>query len=149
MEHLPDYARLFAKFDDLLRPNGRLYMDFAAGRKKFQVSSFTYRYVFPGDHTPVVVPDLLAAANARAFEPIALHNDRHSYYLTLQAWARNLEAAHDELAARFGERTYRLFQMYLWGGAHQLQRDGILESYRIVFQKSLGSPSSEIGLDPL
>jgi cyclopropane-fatty-acyl-phospholipid synthase len=147
MEHLPDYRRLFAKFDELLRPNGRLYMDFAAGRKKFHVSSFTYRYVFPGDHTPVVVPDLLAAANATRFEPIAIHNDRHAYYLTLQAWARNLEAARDELARRFGERTYRLFQMYLWGGAHQMQRDGTLESYRMVFQKSLGSPSSEIGLD--
>ena len=149
MEHLPDYRRLFAKFDELLRPNGRLYMDFAAGRQKFAVSSFTYRYVFPGDHTPVVVPDLLAAANATRFEPIAIHNDRHAYYLTLQAWARNLEAAHDELAPRFGERTYRLFQMYLWGGAHQMQRDGTLESYRIVFQKSLGSPSTEIGLEQL
>jgi hypothetical protein len=57
--------------------------------------------------------------------------------------ARNLEVAHDELARRFGERTYRLFQMYLWGGAHQMQRDRTLESYRIVFQKSLGSPSTE------
>jgi len=34
--------------DELLRPNGRLYMDFVAGRRKFAVSSFTYWYVFPG-----------------------------------------------------------------------------------------------------
>jgi hypothetical protein len=30
-----------------------------------------------------------------------------------------------------------------------MQRDGRLESYRMVFQKSLGSPSGEIGLEPL
>ena len=36
-------------------------MDFAAGRKKFDVSAFTHRYVFPGDHTPVVLPELFAA----------------------------------------------------------------------------------------
>ena len=56
-------------------------MDFAAGRKKFDVSAFTYRYVFPGDHTPVVLPELFAAVNRTGLEPVALHNDRHSYYL--------------------------------------------------------------------
>jgi len=146
MEHLPHYKRLFAQFDRLLRTGGRLYMDFASNRRKFNVSSFTYRYVFPGSHTPVVMPDLLAAANSTAFETIAVHNDRHSYFLTLQQWARNLEAAHDELARRYGERTCRLFQLYLWGCAHQFRRDGALESYRVVFQKAYGSPSTEIGL---
>ena len=147
MEHLPAYRRLFARFDRLLKTGGRLYMDFAANRRKFNVSSFTYRYVFPGSHTPVVMPGLLAAANATPFETLAVHNDRHSYFLTLQQWARNLEAAHDELARRYGERTYRLFQLYLWGCAHQFRRDGELESYRVVFQKAHGSPSTEIGLN--
>jgi cyclopropane-fatty-acyl-phospholipid synthase len=146
MEHLPDYKRLFAQFSRLLRSGGRLYMDFAANRRKFNVSSFTYRYVFPGSHTPVVMPQLLTAANRTRFEPIAVHNDRHSYFLTLQQWARNLEAAHDQLVRRYGKRTYRLFQLYLWGCAHQFQRDGELESYRVVFQKSHGGPSAEIGL---
>lgn len=146
MEHLPAYRRLFTVFDRLIKPGGRLYMDFAANRTKFNVSSFTYRYVFPGSHTPVVLPDLLAAANRTAFEPIALHNDRHSYFLTLQAWARNLEAGRAELVTRYGERTWRLFQLYLWGSAHQFQRDGQLESYRVVFQKAHGAPSAGIGL---
>ena len=146
MEHLPDYERLFRRFERLLKPNGRVYMDFAANRKKFRVRSFTYRYVFPGNHTPVVLPDLLEAANKTAFEPIAIHNDRHSYYLTLRAWARNLEAAREKLSAAFGERTFRLFQMYIWGCAHQMRKTGTLESYRAVFQKSAGTPSESIGV---
>jgi len=145
MEHLPDYPALFQRFDMLLEPGGRVYMDFAAGRKKFDVSAFTYRYVFPGDHTPVVLPELFAAANQTALEPVALHNDRHSYYLTLQAWARNLEAAKRELVGRYGERVFRLFQIYLWAGAH-LHRDGGLEAYRAVFEKGKNLPSAEIGL---
>jgi cyclopropane-fatty-acyl-phospholipid synthase len=145
MEHLPDYRRLFRKFEELLRWDGRLYMDFSANRTKFKVSTFTSRYVFPGNHTPVVVPDLLASANETSFEPIALHNDRHSYFLTLRSWARNLEAARSELVDRFGERTFRLFQLYLWAGAHQLHRDGRMESYRVAFQRSHGHCSGEIG----
>jgi cyclopropane-fatty-acyl-phospholipid synthase len=145
MEHLPDYRRLFRKFEELVHPNGWVYMDFSAVRTKFKVSTFTYRYVFPGNGSPVVLPDLLAAANRTSFEPIALHNDRHSYYLTLRDWARNLEAARAELVERFGERTVRLFRLYLWATAHQLHRDGGLESYRVVFQRSHGRSSAEIG----
>ncbi len=146
MEHLPDYGRLFAVFERLMKPGGRLYMDFAAMRESYKVGSFSYRYVFPGSHKPVNLPELMAAANRTCFEPIALHNDRHSYFLTLQGWARNLEASRDELLPKYGERTYRLFQMYLWGCARQLQRDGELESYRVLFQKAHGAPSAEIGL---
>jgi cyclopropane-fatty-acyl-phospholipid synthase len=145
MEHLPDYPELFARFNRLLTPVGRVYMDFAAGRQKYRVSSFTYRYVFEGNHTPVYLPGLFQAANENGFEPIALHNDRHSYYLTLQAWARNLEAARDVVLPIVGEHVYRLFRLYLWGGAHLLQRNGLLESYRVVFQRAAGRPSSEIG----
>ena len=79
------------------------------------------------------------------FEPVALHNDRHSYYLTLTAWARNLEGARRELCARYGERVFRLFQIYLWAGAH-LHRDGGLEAYRAVFQKARGRPSAGLGV---
>jgi len=145
MEHLPDYPRLFERFSRLLKPGGRVYMDFAAGSEKFRVSSFTYKYVFEGNHTPVYLPGLFKAAIANGFEPIAVHNDRHSYYLTLQAWARNLEAAHDSVRKIVSEQVYRLFHLYLWGGAHQLERSGSLESYRVVFQRAAGRPSSEIG----
>jgi cyclopropane-fatty-acyl-phospholipid synthase len=146
MEHLPNYRKLFARFSRLLKPGGRVYMDFAAADRKFDVSTFTYRYVFPGNHTPVFLPGLFGGAAAHGFEPIVLHNDRHSYYLTLQAWARNLESAHEAVLPIVGEEVYRLFRLYLWGCAYQLKHDGSLQSYRVVFQRSRGRPSSEIGL---
>jgi cyclopropane-fatty-acyl-phospholipid synthase len=145
MEHLPDYQKLFAQFRRLVKPGGRVYMDFCSNRSKFSVSSFTYNYVFPGNHTPVYMPGLLAGGNASGFEPVAIHNDRHSYYLTLAEWARRLEAARETVVPKFGERVFRLFQLYLWGCAQQLGNNGQLESYRVVFQRSHGRPSSEIG----
>jgi cyclopropane-fatty-acyl-phospholipid synthase len=145
MEHLPDYKKLFAQFRRLVKPGGRVYMDFCSNRTKFSVSSFTYNYVFPGNHTPVYMPGLLEGGNASGFEPVAIHNDRHSYYLTLATWARRLEAARETLVPKFGERVFRLFQLYLWGCAQQLGNNGQLESYRVVFQRSHGRPSSEIG----
>ena len=147
MEHLPDYESLYEQFDKLLKPNGRVYMDFVATRQKYNISTFTHQYVFQGNHSPVVLPELLAASNGRPFEIITVKNDRHSYYLTVKAWAERLEAKRSELVGAYGETTFRLFQLYLWSVAHCLNRDGSLESYRMVFQKSLNSPSTVIGVD--
>ena len=147
MEHLPDYDGLMQRFAALLKPNGRVYMDFSAVRRKYGISSVAYRYVFPGNHTPVFLPELLAAASRNPFEPIVVHNDRHSYFLTLQAWARNLQASRSALVALVGESTVRLFEIYLWATAHTLGANADLESYRVVFQKSVGHPSRDIGLE--
>jgi cyclopropane-fatty-acyl-phospholipid synthase len=146
MEHLPDYEKLMARFDGLVKPNGFVYMDFSAIRKKFNISSVVYRHVFPGNHSPVALADLLQAISRSSFEPIALCNDRHSYYLTLRAWALNLEAARGRLVETFGQRTFRLFQLYLWATAHDFGRTGALESYRLVLQKSTGHDSAYVGL---
>ena len=108
-------------------------------------STTAYRHVFPGNHTPVVLHELLAAANASSFEAVEVHNDRHSYFLTLAEWARRLESARAELVASYGQRTFRLFQLYLWATAHAMAV-GTLESYRVVIQRAVGSRSSEVGL---
>lgn len=146
MEHLPDYVRLFRRFSSLLEPGGFVYLDFVATRKKYRASEFTHRHVFEGNHSPVVMPELVAAANKEPFELRTVHNDRHSYYLTAKAWAERLEAARERIVGEFGERAFRLFQLYLWSVASCLHHDGDLESYRVVLQKSLGLPSTEVGL---
>ena len=141
MEHLPEYQRLMLHFNSLLAPGGYVYLDFVAARKKYAISTFTHRHIFPGDHTPVVMHELIAATNQVPFEIIAIHNDRHSYFLTVKAWAERLDAARGDLARKFGEKIVRSFQLYLWSVANCLYRDADLESYRVVLKKSIGLPS--------
>jgi len=85
--------------------------------------------------------ELIAASNAVPFEIIAIHNDRHSYFLTTKAWAERLDAARVELARKFSDTVVRSFQLYLWAVANCLYRDADLESYRVVLKKSIGLPS--------
>jgi cyclopropane-fatty-acyl-phospholipid synthase len=144
-EHLPDYPPLYRQLRKLLKPGGFIYQDFTAVRRKFAISSFTHRHVFPGRGSPVVLTELMAAANNEPFEIVAIHNDRHSYFLTVRDWARKLEAARQDISRRFGERTYRLFRLYLWATAHCL-REGELESYRLVLQQAEGLASNQVGL---
>jgi len=146
MEHLPHYRRFFAHAATLLRAHGRIYMDFAANRTKYRSSTFSHQHVFEGNHSLVHMPGLVNAVNGSPFEIVTIHNDRHSYFETLRAWARNLDAASDQLTARFGRRDIRLFRLYLWGTAHCMGPSGMIESYRVVLQKSAACDSRRLGL---
>ena len=62
---------------------------------------------------------------------LAVHNDRHSYFLTCKAWAENLEAARDEIIRRWGDALYRRFRIYLWGSAYAFLSHNA-EAFRVV-----------------
>ncbi|KAF0101504.1 MAG: cyclopropane-fatty-acyl-phospholipid synthase [bacterium] len=134
MEHLPDYPAVLRRFQSLLKPGGRVYLDASAFREKYVKPTFVSRYVFPGDHSYFCLHDFLAALARTPMEVLAVHNDRHSYYLTCKAWAENLEAARDEITRRWGETLYRRFRLYLWGSAHAFLNRG-MEAYRVLLER--------------
>lgn len=132
-EHLPDYPATLARYRRLLKPGGRIYLDACAAREKFPFSSFTYRFVFPGNATPLCLHDYLEAVAGSPFELLAVHNDRESYRFTCQRWAENLERNRAEIARRWGEPLFRRFQLYLWGCVDAFTRDAV-GAYRWVLR---------------
>lgn len=134
MEHLPDYPAVLQKFQQLLKPGGYVYMDASATREKYSKPTFISRYVFPGDHTLFCLHDFLASAAKTPLEVVAIHNDRHSYFLTCKAWAERLESARSEVISRWGEQLYRRFRIYLWGSAYAFL-DYKADAFRVVLQR--------------
>ena len=59
IEHLPDYERVLKKFDQLLKPGGRVFLDGSACQKKYELSTFMVRHIYPGNHSFLVLDDLL------------------------------------------------------------------------------------------
>lgn len=138
MEHLPDYRSVLRQFQRLLKPGGRVYLDASAFREKYSKPTFVSRYIFPGDHSYFCLHEFLAEAAGTKQEVLAVHNDRHNYYLTCKAWAEKLEASREEIINRWGEMLYRRFRLYLWGSAHAFLTHG-MDAYRVVLQKSEGA----------
>jgi cyclopropane-fatty-acyl-phospholipid synthase len=131
IEHLPDYAAVLAKFQTLVKPGGRVFLDGSACRKKFELSSFMVKYIYGGNHSFLVLDDLLNKLAKTPFEVEEIFSDRHSYFLTFQQWARNFDANREAVAEKFGEFNYRRFRLYLWGAAYEfLSRS--LDCYRMV-----------------
>ena len=60
-----------------------------------------------------------------------MFDDRVSYFLTFQQWARNFDQNRDAVVKQFGEFNYRRFRLYLWGAAYEfLSRS--LDCYRMI-----------------
>jgi len=134
MEHLPDYHAVVRRFRHLLRPGGRVYLDASSFRGKYSKPTFISRYVFPGNHRYFCLHDFLSKVAETKLELLSVHNDRYSYYLTCRQWARNLEAARDEIVARWGEKLYRIFRLYLWGSAHAFYHQN-MDAFRLVLER--------------
>jgi cyclopropane-fatty-acyl-phospholipid synthase len=138
-EHLPDYKTTLAKYAELLRPGGKVYLDALAMRRKHGISTFMKRYVYPGNSAPLLLHQYLKHVARSPFELISLVDDRHNYYLTCREWAKRLDARRDEIVARWGEPLYRRFRLFLWGSAAGFDT-GLVQAYRWVL-KMPGTPA--------
>lgn len=132
-EHLPDYAATLAQYERLLKPGGRVFLDACASRTKYPFSSFVLTHVWPGNATPLNLAGYLDEVARTPFELIYAQNDRTSYLLTTRHWAENLDRHRDEVIARWGERLYRRFRLYLWGCVHSFSTDDVT-AYRLLLE---------------
>ena len=88
--------------------------------------------------TSLCLHDFLRAVAQSPLEVLTVDNDRHNYFLTCKAWAENLEAAREDIIARWGETLYRRFRLYLWGSAQaQAFLSGGADTFRVVLERPL------------
>lgn len=130
-EHLPDYVRTLALYGSMLKPGGKVYLDASAKRKKYEVSSFLRKHIYPGNGSPMCLHEYLRAVAASPFQLEEVHDDRHSYALTAKHWAQRFDAAREEIERRWGRAQYRKFRLYLWGCYDSFKRDDV-QAYRVV-----------------
>lgn len=132
IEDLSDYRRVLQKLSGLIRPGGRVYLDFAACDDP--VSSFITKHIWPGTFRMVDMPQLIVCLSRSPFELIALHNDRRNYYLwSLGVFRRWVERKGDVLA-HVNEATWRMFQL-LYAGTAALMGSREATAYRMVLER--------------
>jgi cyclopropane-fatty-acyl-phospholipid synthase len=133
IEHLPNYARVLEKFLSLIKPGGLIFLDGSACTKKYELSSYMVKYIYGGNHSFLVLHDFLDKLAQTPLELLELFNDRQSYFLTFQQWARNFDRNREFVIEHFGEFNYRRFRLYLWGAAYEfLSRS--LDCYRMIIR---------------
>jgi cyclopropane-fatty-acyl-phospholipid synthase len=134
IEHIPYYKRFASRLYDVLKPNGRLYLDASAAIEKYDASDFTRRYIWPGAHSFLCLQDLIEELLFHGLDVVETKNETHDYMLTMRHWAERFEAHRDEIVAKWGEETFRIWRMYLWTGSYAFHEDS-LQAYHVVAQK--------------
>jgi len=125
-----DFDALLALFYRLLKPGG-LFMNHAivslhredtqpiSERVKARLwkrNAFIQKYVFP-EGKLVPIAHVVASAERVGFELRDVESLREHYAMTLRHWTGGLEAHSSEAIKIAGERTYRVWRLYMAGAA--------------------------------
>lgn len=121
----------------LLRPGG-VFLNHGISRivprdgfraKLLRQGSFLQRYVFPDAELPFL-HDMLDAALHAGLELRDVESLREHYVQTLRHWVARLEAQREAAVRSVGVETYRIWRLYMAGGAADFQRgrNGVYQS---------------------
>lgn len=142
IEHIPEYRKFFEHAWSCLKPGGLMYLDGSATKEKYSLSQFARRYVWQGNHSCMCLQDVVQEALYHGFSVAEVKEESHDYELTMLNWSRRIDLHRDEIIKRWGERLYRIFRLYLWGGVPAF-RDDQLQAYHLVVRRGEG-----LGLRP-
>jgi cyclopropane-fatty-acyl-phospholipid synthase len=143
IEHIPTYRRLCSRLWSVLREGGRLYVDASATREKYAASAFTRDHTWRGPHSCLALQEMIGELLYAGFDLRSVQQDSDDYRRTMQAWAERFDARGHMIVGRWGERAYRAFRLFLWGGADGFAC-GRLQAYTLVAER-LAQPGPRPG----
>ena len=135
IEDLSDYRVVMRQLSRWLKPGGRVYLDFAAERRRFDTHSFVTQHIWPGTFRMVFMPEFVEAVRESPFELMRVENDRRNYHV----WARQMYERwlrqRDEVVAQHGERLYRTFLLLFVAVSAMLDRPSHTSTaYRVLLE---------------
>ena len=107
------------------------------GRWLWKRDQFIDKYVFP-DAKLVALGSIVRSAESVGFEVRDIESLREHYTMTLRAWLRGLERRRAEALRLVGERTYRVWRLYMSAAAYGFRTAGIN-----IVQTLLSKPAAD------
>src|SRR5688500_6114827 len=140
-EHIPEDQQpaYFARAFQALEPRGLMMnhceVSTRTARRTYTIGEkfsrwlwkrdqFIDKYVFP-DAKLVSLATVIRAAEKVGFETRDVESLREHYALTLRAWIRGLEQRKAEAIRLVGERTYRVWKLYMSAAAYGFDSAGL------------------------
>lgn len=141
----------FGRIAQLLKPGGLVLNHGitlnAPGQRELGsgIGEFIDDYVFPGGEL-VHASQVVSEMSAQGLETADLESLRPHYARTLWSWVERLEANRQAAVAAVGEKTYRIWRIYMAGSAHAFER-GWMSVYQVLAGKphangALGLPAT-------
>ncbi|MCT4388046.1 class I SAM-dependent methyltransferase [Leuconostoc pseudomesenteroides] len=118
-------AAYFSKIDQLLVENGTALIHGITGQHKGAgVDAWINKYIFPGGYIPNLAENIDHIMDAHLqvddLEPLRRH-----YQKTLEIWTDNFHNVSESVISRYGERFYRMWDLYLQACAASFESGNI------------------------
>jgi len=118
-------AAYFSKVDQLLVENGTALIHGITGQHKGAgVDAWINKYIFPGGYIPNLAENIDHIMDAHLqvddLEPLRRH-----YQKTLEIWTDNFHDVSESVISRYGERFYRMWDLYLQACAASFESGNI------------------------
>jgi cyclopropane-fatty-acyl-phospholipid synthase len=141
LKNLPTY---FSIVHQVLKPGG-LFLNHGItsdepGWSRDVATKFINRHIFP-DGELDTISNIQQRMEDASFEIFDVEGLRPHYALTLRHWVNRLDAKREEVIHLVGDRTYRIWRLYMTGSAQQFEQ-GATGIYQILAErKQDGLPS--------
>ena len=97
---------------------------------------FMSKYIFPGADASIPPSDMLKALEKAGFQIQSMENISIHYSMTIHAWHRNWQKNRAEVLKAYGERWYRLWNLFLaW--SWRIAAQGTGQGFQVVAHKNL------------
>jgi len=127
----PHFSEYFRHTHRLLAPEG-VVLNHTCGRVTGPgfTDAWTRKYIFPGGYIPAL-SELVVESERAGLQVMDVEALRFHYSHTIAEWYKRADMHHDEIAAMYGERFFRMWQFYL-AGAEQSFRHGTMVNFQLV-----------------
>ncbi|HKA42950.1 MAG TPA: class I SAM-dependent methyltransferase [Burkholderiales bacterium] len=139
-KNLPKY---FGRIARLLKPGGLVLNHGitlnAPGQAELGsgIGEFIDDYVFPGGEL-VHISQVIGEMSEQGLESADVESLRPHYAKTLWSWVERLESSRETVIDIVGEKTYRIWRVYMAGSAYAFER-GWMSIYQVLAGKPLPS----------
>jgi cyclopropane-fatty-acyl-phospholipid synthase len=128
-----NYRTYMKTVDRCLKENGKFYLStIGSSTSSHCTNPWTDKYIFPNSMLPSMTQ--IGAAIEGLFAMEELRNWPDFYDKTLMAWWRNFQSSWASIAAKYGERFYRMWKFYLLSSAGCF-RARYLQVWQIVLSR--------------
>jgi cyclopropane-fatty-acyl-phospholipid synthase len=135
IEDLSDYRVVMRSLSRWLKPGGRVYLDFAAERRRFDTHSFVTQHIWPGTFRMVYMPEFVDAVRESPFELMRVDNDRRNYHIWSRVMYERWMRQRVEVVAEHGERLWRTFLLLFVSVAAMMdRRSHSATAYRVLLE---------------
>ncbi|MEO8180166.1 MAG: cyclopropane-fatty-acyl-phospholipid synthase family protein [Deltaproteobacteria bacterium] len=146
---IKNFQKFLLQVRSMLKDDGIFYLQIAGLRRAWQFEDlvwglFMAKYIFPGADASCPLGFVVSQAERAGFEIHRVENTGTHYGVTIAKWYQNWKRNEAEVVAKYGQRWYRLWLMFL-GWSVLIGGQGSSALFMVTMTKNTKNDKSTVG----